>query len=396
MEVNTMIKNNELIISVLLAAWFLTLPVNAQETGLSAEVDSRLTYDDNILRTAQEAEQSDTSLVVSPELELAGILGKQRFSMTYNGEYAKYFDKSDVNYDDHNILIRANLDHSYRLKSRFDVQYQNKHEDLADSSQIYTDFSEFNHYIQKDISGRLTYGRKDSSGQFVASLGRSQKDFDNNGQEFRNYDADIASLAFYYRTGTRSRLLSLVVYQDYNYDQLVELVGQSSLDNKYVRYLVGGEWAVTNKIDASLKIGYQNRRYSVDGFNDTSGIAYDANIKYSPNTYSKFSFAAKRAGLDSSQEDSNGYVRTSYDLSGSHNLNELTKIGGQLYYAVDDGILGSVRKDKRFKFQFGFRHTLTYWVEIGANIHHEKRDSTLDLADYSANSINLFANFTFN
>jgi hypothetical protein len=393
MEMNTMTKNNKPIISGLVAASFLTLPVSAQETGFSAEVDSRLTYDDNILRTAKVAEQSDTSLVVSPELDLAGILGKQRFSITYNGEYAKYFDNRDVDYVDHNILIRADLDHSYRLTSRFDVQYQDKHEDLTDSSQIYTNFSEFNHFVQKDIAGRLTYGRKDSSGQLVTSLGHSQKDFDNNGQEFRNYDADIASLAFYYRIGARTRLLSLVVYQDYKYEQLV---GQTSFDNKYVRYLVGGEWSVTNKIDASLKVGYQNRSYAVDGLNDTSGLAYDAKIKYLPNTYSSISFSAKRAGIDSGQEDSNGYVRSSYDLSGSHNLNELTKVGGQLYYAVDDGILGSVRKDKRIKVQFGIRHTLTYWVEIGANVRHEKRDSTIDLADYSANSINLTANFTFN
>ena len=55
----------------------------AQEAGLSAVVDSRLTYDDNILRAAKEAEQSDTSLVVAPELTLAGILGKQRFSALY-------------------------------------------------------------------------------------------------------------------------------------------------------------------------------------------------------------------------------------------------------------------------------------------------------------------------
>ena len=148
----------------------------AQEAGFSAVVDSRLTYDDNILRAAKEAEQSDTSLVVAPELTLAGILGKQRFAAIYKGEYAKYADNGDVDYDDHDIRLRANFDHSNRFTSRFDVQYQDKHEDFGDVSNIFTNLTEFNHYTQTDISGRLIYGRQDSFGQLVFALGRSEKD----------------------------------------------------------------------------------------------------------------------------------------------------------------------------------------------------------------------------
>ena len=388
-------KNNKLTkIALTLVATFASSQIIAQEAGFFAVVDSRLSYEDNILREADANADSDTSLVVAPELTIAGILGKQRFSAKYKGEYAKYSDFSDVNYTDHDIHLRADFDHSNRLTSRFDVQYQDKHEDFGDLNTIFVNLNEFNHFTDKGLSGRLIYGRQDSFGQLVFQLARNKRDYDNNNQEFRSYERDLASLAFYYRIAPRTRLLAELVYQDYSYNPEA---GFLDLDNKYKVYQAGVEWAFTNQLEGTIKVGYQDRNYSLETLRDINGLAYEASsIDYTPNTYTTINLAARRESIDSSLETAGGFLRTSYGAGVKHSLTELTKVEAELTYAKDELVFSSNRQDKRIGGKLGITYSLFTWVELGANFSFEERNSTSDAADYKANSMNLTAKLSFN
>lgn len=370
-----------------------TINVNAQEAGFSGEVDSRLTYEDNILRSSDNDAQSDTSLVVAPELTLAGILGKQRFAVTYQGEYANYFDNSDVSYTDHDISVQARFDHSNRLTSGFDVQYKDKHEDFGDLNTIFDGLTEFNRYTEKQINGQLGYGRQDSFGQLVLRLGRTNRDYDNNQQEFRNFDRDLASLAFYYRIAPRTRLLAEVVYQDYSYNPDAGFI---DLDNEYIRYQVGVEWALTNQLEGTIKVGYQNRDYTLDRLQDIDGLSYEADIEWKPNTFTTMGLVAKRESIDSSLESAGGFLRTTYGASLTHGFTELTKLDAQIGYSKDELVFGVNRQDTRHFAKLGVLHDLFTWVELGANVSFEDRQSTDLLAEYEVNSINLTAKVSFN
>lgn len=387
-------KNSKLTkISIALLAMAAATPLQAQEAGLYAVIDTRLSYEDNILRQVDAAAQSDTSLVVTPELTVAGILGKQRFSAVYKGEYAKYADFSDVDYTDHDMRLRADFDHSNRLTSRFDVQYQDKHEDFGDLNNIFSNISEFNRYTDKGLTGRLIYGRQDSFGQLVFRLAHNKRDYDNNQQEFRSNDRDLASLAFYYRIAPRTRLLAEVVYQDFSYNPDAGII---DLDNKYKRYQAGIEWALTNQLEGTIKVGYQDRNYSLDTLRDINGLAYEANVDYTPNTYTTISLAARRESIDSSLEAAGGFLRTSYGIGLKHSLTERTKLVADLGYAKDELVFSSNRQDKRLAGKVGVTYSVLTWVELGANYAYEERDSSLAAADYKANSFNLTAKLSFN
>jgi hypothetical protein len=395
MEMKKLNKNNKRTkIALTLVATFATTQIMAQEAGFYAVVDSRLSYEDNILRETDANADSDSSVVVAPELTIAGILGKQRFSAVYKGEYAKYFDFSDVNYTDHDIRLRADFDHSNRLASRFDAQYQDKHEDFGDLNDVFVNLNEFNHFTDKGLLGRLIYGRQDSFGQLVLRLGRNIRDYDNNNQEFRSYERDLASLAFYYRVAPRTRILAEMVYQDYAYDPET---GFLDFDNKYKVYRAGVEWAVTNQLEGIVKVGYQDRNYySLDTLRDISGLAYEASIDYTPNTYTTINLAARRESIDSSLETAGGFLRTSYGAGVKHSLTELTKLEAEFTYAKDELVFSSNRQDNRIGGKLGVTYSLLTWVEVGANFSYEERNSTLDAADYKANSINLTAKLSFN
>ncbi len=365
---------------------------HAQQAGFLAEVDSRLTYEDNILRASDANAESDTSLVVAPELTLAGVLGKQRFSATYQGEYAKYFDNSEVDYTDHDIRLRADFDHSPRLASSFNVQYKDKHEDFGELDNIFDGFTEFNLYTEKQVNGELTYGRQDSFGQLVLRLGKTDREYENNGQEFRSYDRDLASLAFYYRIAPRTRLLAEVIHQDFSFNP--EL-GFLDLDNKYLVYQAGVEWALTNQLEGTVKVGYQDRDFRLDNLRDVDGLSYEADLEWKPNTFTEIGFVARRESIDSSIESAGGFLRTTYGINVSHGLTELTKLKGSIGYSKDELVFIDNREDERRFIEAGITHNLLYWVELGVNVRHDNRDSTQLFAEYEVNSVNLTAKLSF-
>jgi len=388
------LHNNKLTkIALVLSASLLANQLMAQEAGFLAVIDSRLTYDDNILRTADEFKQSDTSLVVAPELTIAGILGKQRFSATYNGEYAKYADNGDVDYTDHDMRLRANFDHSNRLTSRFDLQYQDKHEDFGDLNNVFNNLTEFNHYTDTGLSGRLIYGRQDSFGQLVLRLARNKRDYDNNNQEFRSYERDLAALEFYYRIAPRTRLLAEVIYQDYSYNPDAGFI---DLDNKYTRYQAGIEWAFTNQLEGTVKVGYQDRIYKLDTLREINGLAYEASIDYSPNTFTKINLTARRESIDSSLDAAGGFLRTSYGASIEHGLTALIKLEAELGHTTDELVFSANRQDKRYHAKAGLKYSFLTWVDAGINYTYDQRNSSLDAADFTSNSINLTLKVSIN
>lgn len=367
-----------------------SMNVNAQEAGFSADVDTTLNYDDNIFRSADENEVEDTRVLLKPELRLAGILGKQRFSAVYNGEYANYFDNSNVNYTDHNLLMRAAFDHSNRLSSRFDMRYKDVHEEASDVQTIFTTLDDFNRYSEQLFSGRFVYGRGNSFGQIVISLGLLGRDYDNNNQEFRSFDRDEALVRFYYRLTSRMRFIAEAIYQNFEYDPDT---GFYDLDNEYVRYRVGLEWSFTNKLEGSVKAGYQSRDYRLSIFEDIDGLSYEADIDYLPNTYTTINFTGKRESIDSGLVEGGGYLQTSYSTTIKHDLTELVGVEGQLSTSKDELVFSVNRQDRRYYGKVGVIFDLRNWVDVSLNYAYSERSSNIDAADYKDNSINLTATF---
>ncbi len=388
-------SNKSILLATVIVAAIASTQVYGQETGFSADMDSRLTYEDNILRATDANAISDTSLVVVPELKLGGILGKQRFTATYAGEYANYFDNSDVSYTDHDIRLRADFDHSYRFTSRFDLRYKNEHEDIADSNNIFNNLGEFNTFSEKQVAGKFIYGRHSSLGQLELGLSYTDRDYDNNEQEFRSFERNLASLGFYYRVAPRTRLLAEVIYQDYEYSSDTNVIDR---DFEYLIYRVGVEWALTNQLEGTVKIGYQDRDYALDTLNDIDGLSYEANLDWELNTYTAIGLLAKRESIESSVESTGGFLRTTFGVSVVHGFTELTKIEAEIGYSEDELVFGIVadRQDERRYATFGVLHDLRAWVEVGANLSFEGRDSNVELANYKVNSINLTAKISFN
>lgn len=365
----------------------------AQEdnTGFTAKADTTIGYDDNIYRVTDELANSDNFLTVAPVLNMAGGFGKQRFELAYDGEYTKFSDSEDADYYDHNFQAKAIFDHTLRFGSRFEVGYSKEHEDPGSINRIQLNITEYNKYNQNYFLAGLTYGQASSIGQIAFNYRRTDRDYYTNNLDFLDFVNDQITGRFTYRIAPKTRIYLEAVISDIDYDPPE---GFTEIDNKYKRYKAGLSWDFTNKLSGDVNVGYQDRNYEVDGLQDISGLAYDGNITWSMNTYTKLVAEAKRESVDSSLEDTGGFLRTSYSLSLQHELTELLKLNADLGYGKDEFVFNQNRQDKRLAYQFGLEYEVLRFLSVSANYMHQERDSTLATAEFDANVISLIATFT--
>ena len=356
-----------------------------EKPGLFATADASIVHDDNIYRVIDDLAQSDTYLRLRPELAAVGGLGKHRFQLSYTGDYAKFSDQSDADYTDHDLRGRIDFDHTLRLSSQFEAGYQKEHEDPGTINRIQLDITEYNKYDQSFVLAGLAYGSEEAIGRLAVNYRRTDKDYTNNDLDFLDYLGNQLTGRFTYRIAPNTRVYAEAIISELDYTPGVNF----ELDNTYKRYRAGVSWDFTGKLTGDINIGYQDRDYDLDTIRDIDGLAYDGEITWAVNTYTKIVAAAKRESIDSSLEEAGGFLRTTYGLSINHDLTERLELKADAGYANDELVFSSNREDKRYAYQFGLEYELLRNVALGIDYTYEERDSTVAIADYKANIFGL-------
>lgn len=356
-----------------------------EKPGLFATADASTVHDDNIYRVIDDLAQSDTYLRLRPELAAVGGLGKHRFQLSYNGDYAKFSDQSDADYTDHDLRGRIDFDHTLRFSSRFEAGYQKEHEDPGSINRLQLGMTEYNKYDQNFILVGLAYGSEEAIGRLAVNYLRTDKDYTNNDLDFLDYVGDQFTGRFTYRIAPNTRVYTEAIISELDYAPAINF----ELDNTYKRYRVGVTWDFTGKLTGDINIGYQDRDYDLNTVQDINGLAYDGEITWALNTYTKIIAAAQRESIDSSLEEAGGFLRTTYGLTINHELTERLKLKGDAGYSNDELVFSSNREDKRYAYQLGLEYELLRSVTLGIDYTYEERDSTVAIADYKANIFGL-------
>ncbi|MFC3093313.1 hypothetical protein DRW07_03705 [Alteromonas sediminis] len=361
-----------------------------EEAGATYGAGIYLGHDSNVLRQAEEA--SDTSLTVTPELELVGLYGKHRFSVNYQGDYKKYFDLDDLDYDSHDLKFEAKLDHSQRFTSGLLLQYQNRIEEPGVTDQSTLGLQEFNELDIVRIQGKGAYGRRDSIGQIVLMLNHNQQRYNNNQQEYRDLDRNGVTAQFYYRVAPKTRMLFEASYDDVSYKNTERF----DLSSKDARYLVGVEWEITAKTSGTFKAGYQTKSYDDSAtFNDISGLSYALDMTWLPNTYTKVTIGAARTINESANLGLGGFISNSLRTGVEHAFTERTKLKATYDFAEYDITSTLGRTDKRQEIGIGFSHDLRRWLDIELMYRFQERTSDNALFEFDAQLIELGAIVSF-
>ncbi|TPV53852.1 hypothetical protein FJ444_20190 [Aestuariibacter sp. GS-14] len=382
MEVTGMRNRTKFTLSTIALALCSSMALAQEDaTGFFAKADTTLAHDDNIYRVTDDLAQSDTYLSVAPELKLIGGFGKQRFELSYNGDYSKFADTSDADYSDHDIRAKINFDHSLRFTSKFEAGYQKEHEDPGSINRIQLDITEYNKFNQNYFLAGFAYGGESAAGRIALEYRKNQKDHINNNLNFLDFVSDEFIGRFTFRLAPKTRAYLETIYADNDYEN----VNGFELDNIYKRYRVGLTWDFTNKLSGDINIGYQDRDYDLETLRDIDGLAYNGQVNWSINTYTTLEMVARRESIDSSLEQTGGFLRTSYGLNLSHELSELMKIEASAGYASDELVFTTARKDDRFISKIALEYSVLRNIAVGLSYSYEQRDSTDLLAEFEAN-----------
>ncbi len=382
-----MLKNKGFALTTLSLALASVQVIAQEEAGFFVEADSKLINDDNIYRVTDELAKSDTFITIAPRLALIGGFGKHSVKLEYIGDYAKYSEYDEANFTDHNLSAVLNLEHSLRFSSKFEAGFQREHEEPGSFNRIQLNLTEFNKYDQEFVHAALSYGQESAIGRVTVSYQKTNKDYKNNNLDYLDFTSDQFNAQFFYRVAPKTRVYIEATHSEYDYEPTTTF----ELDNTFKRYRAGLIWDFTNKLTGDLNVGYQDRDYTQPTLRDIDGLAYDGTITWNINTYTSIGASAKRESIDSTLENSGGFLQTSYGVELTHELTELLRITGAVGYATDELVFNTSREDERTLFEVGLDYDFLRYMTVGVSYRYENRESTDALAEYEANilSINL-------
>jgi hypothetical protein len=377
------------VIFIVLLFAFLLNSSEANELGLTSNVNLNVSQDSNVFRTTNEVD--DNIVLIAPELKLAGQQGKHVFAAEYKGGYALYQDNDDLNYLDHDLSLKALFDLSQKFTSELSISFQEQIEQPGTTNALSLQLSEFNQVQESGLSAKFAYGTQQGIGQLVAKYVHRELEYTNNEQAFRDYDSDTFTGTFFYRIAPKTRLLLETSVAELNYTN-TQFFDRSSKQNTY---LAGVEWNATAITSSIFKIGYQEVDYDLEQLVDLSGLSYYLDVLWKPNTYSLVKIGASRAARESAEQALGGYISNEYDVSLEHEFTSNTQFSIGYQYTDFDFDNSQSRKDELKSLTAKLSYQSKHYLQFYAEYKNSQRESIVEFYNYDANIISLGAVVSF-
>ena len=240
----------------LVAGWLSAAPALAQQSddegGLQANVGLHFDLNDNIFNSSDQEIES-WILRISPDLLLSSTPGKRQFSAQYVGDYGKFFDSPDDNYEDHSLTGRGLFQSGSRGLLDVSAIFAQGH-DARGSGQtqgVPPDSPEFpaepDEFERTDWTAQYTHGAEGARGRLNFGLGGSDLDYNNNRNRTQFFDRDESYAFVGLEIGARERSAFVIQARYTNTDYDLDRPGGGSLTGDNWRGLVGFTWEATSK-----------------------------------------------------------------------------------------------------------------------------------------------------
>lgn len=295
------------------------------------------------------------------------------YGFKYNGNYTRFAGSSIDNYNDHMFGLLANDIWSARLNTLVNVDYDKLHD--GRNALL---FKSIEKWHTTSVRAKGHYGAEGAQGQFELEGGQVAKRYDTNNalaQGLGNtslYNNDKTDLkgTFFYKVAPATQLFVEAGKTNYKYKE----VASFRLNSTENRYMVGAKWEATAKTTGSVKIGTLKKSFDTGAVPSGSATVWDADILWSPLTYSKFD-----ASL---HQTANEYGGTgSFIVSRDSNLSWTHDWTGRVstVVALGDGqdvFQSSTRVDKRQSYSLKALYGFRTWLRAGLGYSQNKRNST--------------------
>lgn len=172
-------------------------------------------------------------------------------------------------------------------------------------------------------------------------------------------------------------------------------------DAKGYRLTGGLKFDVTNVIEGGIFAGYMHRSYKDVRFDDYSGIAYGATVRWAPTRLTTVRLSANRDVQETTQVGYRGFVSTDFGVRVEHELQRNIRLKAGARYAKNKYLLASSvpagtpqRDDDLYFVNAGVDYLLNRQFTVGLSWDYGKRSSNALAADYTRNKVLAFVRVT--
>jgi hypothetical protein len=364
--------------------WLSAASALAQESrdegGFQANVGVYFDWNDNIFNSST-LDIEDWIARISPELSLSSAPGKRQFSAQYVGDYGKYFDSSDDDYEDHSLTGRGLFQTGSRGELDVSAEFERGHDSRGSrlTRGVPPDSPEFpsepDVFERIDGTAQYTHGASGARGRLNFGLGVSALEYINSRERTQFFDRseNYAFAGLTIGALERSAFVIDARYTETDYD--VDRPGEPSRNGENLRALVGFTWEATAKTEGSIRFGAQRRSFDDPARESNTAPSWDVAIRWSPREYSHFDFITSRENGETIG-DGNFIDRASYGVSWTHEWG----IGFESVLSWDrleEDFIGTDREEDSSETYFGLRLPRGERVIWEAGISRRDRNSTL-------------------
>jgi len=337
-------------------------------------------HDDNF--TLAETQPISTfGTIVNPAIDITAGSEINQIIVHYDFERGYFFSSSGDDYSDHYVSGVTHNELTSRAVIDTEVSYTKSHDRRGTTfSGIITGFDTPDRWHETAATAQFSYG---SANRIVVDGGFSAKRYDNHRSltAGRELNTAYGGATFYYRIASKTSALFEGIYTNYDYR-----LANSPLDSHELTLYTGLTWEATAKTTGTVKAGWQREKFKRGTQSGNGFFSLDAEIAWSPLTYSIWTL---QAGSRAQQSDSNGtngsYIKTKdVHLAWTHEWNDRLSHTAHAGYA-HDRYIGTVRKDNSIFAGAGLQYALTRWLSIGIAYDYVNRASNTVNAAYHQN-----------
>ncbi len=338
-------------------------PLKWGEADVIPKAAVAFTYDDDILSDDTDVESLVT--IVNPSIYVVSQKNFDKYSLFYDLKSGTYASSSNDNYLDQQLDGKAHVELDSRNRLDINLNYIDSHVERGsvDSSLGVTEPDEYNVSVAAIKYGYGVNALQGGTARFDVFSNILARRYSNNISQTakRELDSNALGGTLYYRVAPKTELLLEVKRANYDYKL------STSLDNNdEVFYLTGVTWDGGAWTSGTIKVGSQKKYFDDQGKGDVESGALEASMKFSPKSYSHFTFSAQvKAGEATGDED---YIEGAYSsVSWRHDWKE--RINSRFSYSysdedlIDNNKVSSERKSTaiRIALNYQFRR----WLSLG-------------------------------
>ena len=301
-----------------------------------------------------------------------------QFAIDYDAKIAQYVSSRADDYRDQRLAGTAEFVASSSIGLRLGALYAEGHDARGSNDRSISATPD--QYDNTGANALFAYGANGAAGRVELEAGTFKRHYTNNRATTFVSDRSNNNYAarFFARVAPKTSLLFEARQDKFDYDSPVSLLSSTER-----RYLVGATWDATALTSGTVKVGRIRKSFDSPARKNYSGTGWEANVRWSPLTYSTFDFFTSKSFAEAT--GLGDFILTKrYGAAWNHAWSSRVSTGATVSRA-DDTYNGFNRNDKSDALGFKVNYKLTHWLTLGGEVVHTKRDSNISVFEYKKN-----------